>query len=172
MSHTVGIDLSSFAVDLVKLDEERNRAEWVRVVLPEQPKKSRDPAWHRTLALPSLMPPSSWWDDVYLVAVEAPYGTRQPGTNAILNRVVGAILASVPARLREPNTLWLVRPDEWKGELGLKGKPTVDELLALLPGLTIRGVSAEPEAGGQDRLDALAVALYARQVNARALEAA
>ena len=164
MSSVVGIDLSSFAVDLVRLDETENNAEWERVTLVGKI------AWDRTLELPEAMPAASWYDDVYLVAIEAPYGSRQPGTTAILNRIVGAIVATLPSALRVPERCWIVRPDEWKTELALKKKPTTEDIERLLPGLTIQGPQTTLFLQGpQDQWDALCLALYARRVNARAV---
>jgi hypothetical protein len=127
VSAVVGIDLSTRALDLVKLDESSNRAEWVRCELEGKT------AWERTLQVRdsviggSVLRWCQWWDDVYLVAVEAPYGHGSD----LLNRVVGAIAASLPARLRAPERCWIVRPDEWKRGLGLKAKPSFTDLVVM-----------------------------------------
>jgi hypothetical protein len=159
-----GIDLSSRAIDLVRLDETQPVATHRRVSLEAAGKTST--AWERTLLLPALMPRSSWWDDVYLVAIEAPYGVG-PGTVAVLNRVVGAIAASLPARLRVPERCWIVRPDEWKQWLGVpaSAKPTADDVYRL--GLRLTGDWPDT----QDARDALCVAYWAREINASALAA-
>jgi hypothetical protein len=162
MSSVVGIDLSSRALDLVELPEDSNRAVHYRVNL-EQDRRSS--SWERTLLLPSLMPPGSWWDMVYLVAIEAPYGAGT-GTIAILNRIVGAVAASLPAALQRPERCWVVRPDEWKRELGIAGKPTDRDLERL--GLAM----ASPEPTTQDARDAACLAYFARETNARAISAA
>jgi len=144
VSSVVGIDLSSRAIDL------------------EQAVGKRATAWERTLALPGLMPSASWWDDVYLVAIEAPYGAGT-GTIAILNRVLGAVAASLPTGLQRVERAWIVRPDEWKGRLGLRGKPSAADIAAL--GLILSG----EHAGTQDARDALCIAFYARELNAQGL---
>jgi len=161
VSVVVGIDLSSRQLDLVDLDETSSFAEHHRISLELEKSAT---AWQRTLALPDLMPSASWWDEVYLVAIEAPYG-HGTGTVAILNRVVGAVVASLPGWLREPYRCWIVRPDEWKGWLGLKGKPSADDIAAL--GLELTGDHPET----QDARDAACLAYYARELNARALSA-
>lgn len=174
MSAVVGIDLSSKALDLVKLDEDSNRAEWVRCEL-----HGKD-AWERTLHVREnlyLGPPRTgdmflrerFWDDVYLVAIEAPYGSGQPGTQAILNRVVGAVAASLPAHLRAPERCWIVRPDEWKAHHGLKGKPTTLDLVRLVGTSKPFNVVAADE---QNARDAYCLAMYCRDTNAAAIRQA
>jgi len=165
VSTVVGIDLSSRQLDLARLDETHDRVTHLRVDLEQAGKRST--AWQRTLALPRLMPGATWWDDVYLVAIEAPYGTGT-GTVAILNRVVGALIAGLPPRLRAPERCWLVRPDEWKSWLRLnpRTKPSPELILEL--GLELEG----PYSGSQDARDATCVAYYARETNARAVSAA
>ena len=155
MSAVCGIDLSSRQIDLARLDETSNHADHTVINLEQAGKQAT--AWDRTLLVRALMPPSSWWDEVYLVALEAPYGLGT-GTVAILNRIVGAIAASLPEPLQRPERCWLVRPDEWKGWMGVRGKPSGDDLARL-------GLIA-PQT--QDGRDALCIAYYAREVNARA----
>lgn len=186
MSRVLGVDLSSFALDLVALDEDTNRAEWRRVVLPPARKKSPTPAWERLLALPSLMPHHSWYEDIFLVAIEAPYGSNQGGTQASLNRTVGAVAASLPSDLRVPERCWIVRPDEWKRHCGIgaKAKPTWDDLARLTPAGTwlvqeadvastsaFHGGTHLPEDDRwQNARDAFCLAHYARETNALAVE--
>lgn len=177
MSAVVAIDLSSRALDLVKLDETSSRAEWVHVELA-----GKD-AWERTLGIRNALAEygehfrifrdESWWDDVYLVAIEAPYGRGQAGTQAVLNRVVGAVAASLPARLRDPGMCWIVRPDEWKNGLGLKAKPDVEDIARVTGGdWELHGPPGiyldDPIA--QNGRDALAIALWARNTHAEATQ--
>jgi hypothetical protein len=159
--NVVGIDLSSRAIDLVRLAESSGLASHERIDL-EQATGKRATAWERTLALPALMPAASWWEDVYLVAIEAPYGAGT-GTIAILNRVLGAVAAGLPASLQHPERAWIVRPDEWKGRLGLNRKPSAADIAEL--GLVMLGEHADT----QDARDALCVAYYARELNAQGL---
>ena len=122
------------------------------------------------------MPSSGYFEDVYLVAIEAPHGRGEAGTQAKLNQVAGAIVARLPRQLREPNRCWLVRPDEWKTGLGLKAKPTDEDVRRLCPDHVIHSASAnQPLPAGdawQNVLDALCLALWARTVNQQAVEAA
>jgi hypothetical protein len=159
VSAVCGFDLSSKAVDIVCLDAESNRAEWLRVELVG----SR--AWDRTLALREAMPGPSWYEErgVFLCAIEAPYGRGQAGTQAVLNRVVGAVAASLPARLRTPERCWVVRPDEYRTGLGLKGKPGYKDV-GLLSG-------GEFWNDDQNARDAYALAMWARDTNAKAVAA-
>jgi len=163
MADVVGVDLSSRALDLARLDERGSLVRCTRVDLETAGKRAT--SWERTLALPALIPAEPWWDDVYLVAIEAPYGLGT-GTVAILNRIVGAVVASLPRRLQRPERCWVVRPDEWKGSLGLHGKPTEHDVGAL--GLELAGEHAQT----QDARDAACLAYFAREVLARAVSAA
>jgi hypothetical protein len=163
VSSAVGIDLSSRQLDLVKLDEQ-NIATHLVVDLELIGKRAT--AWERTLALRDLMPTGDWWDEVYLVAIEAPYGAG-PGTVAVLNRVVGALAASLPKRLRMSNRCWIVRPDEWKTRLNIQGKPSEQDLLRLPLILWTN----RPAPATQDARDALCLAYFARETNEQALRA-
>lgn len=176
MSGTVGIDLSTKALDLVKLAEEGSRAEWVRCELA-----GKD-AWERTLGLRESMARrdvdapmfgSHFWDDVLLVAIEAPYGPSQRAIST-LNRIVGAVAASLPAHLRSPDRCWVVRPDEWKAGLGLKGKPTWLDLDAIAPENELWNVSCEGRLDDewQNARDAYCIALFARNELERGIPAA
>lgn len=170
--NVVGIDLSTRAIDLVKLAENSNEATWVRCEL------TGATAWERTLQVRDQLAwgkvglAAGFWDDVYLVAIEAPYGRGQPGTNALLNRVVGAVMASLPAALRHPERCWLVKPDEWKTGLGLKAKPTHGDLQDLAPDIDWFLHQHKPIARDENARDAYCMAKWARDTNARAVEKA
>lgn len=167
MSAVVGVDLSSRALDLVKLDESSNRAEWVRVELA-----GKD-AWERTLAVRDALPPDDpagiiyegdFWGDVYLVAIEEPRGRGQLRTNAVLNRVVGAVAASLPARLRVPERCWVVRPDEYRTGLGLRHntKPSTGDLVRITGHLYDLFAPLFPGMDDQNARDAYCLAMWAR----------
>jgi hypothetical protein len=106
----------------------------------------------------------SFWEDVYLVAIEAPMGF---GSNA-LDRVVGAIAASLPADLRKPERCWIVQPQEWKAALGLKAKPTAEDITRLAPGALLERADID-RAYLQHGYDAYCIAKFARDENAKAL---
>jgi hypothetical protein len=158
----LGVDLSSHAIDFAKVDENENTCRWSRCIL-----EGKD-AWTRTLSIGNLRGDGITFEDVFLVAIEAPYGRGQAGTNAILNRVVGALAAVLPPRLRTPGTCWCVRPDEWKQGLGLKGKPTADDVARLLE--PAHDWEAIPD--DQNARDAACLALWARDLNAAGIAAA
>lgn len=158
---TLGIDLSSHAIDFAAVDENKDSVRWSRVLL------TGANAWARTLDIGNLSRDDLTFDGVYLVAIEAPYGRGQSGTQAILNRVVGAVATALPSHLRVPERCWIVRPDEWKNGLGLKGKPTREDIARLL-----RPMHAWEEIpDDQNARDAACLALYARNLNANAIAA-
>jgi hypothetical protein len=150
----VGVDLSTHAIDLIRLDENTNKAEWVHLELigPN--------AWERTRAVRYAMPTRSWWDDVFLVAIERPMGFA----SGALARVQGAVLASIP----ETVTAWDVQPQTWKAALGIKArtKPVWADFPPVRLDASHGGVWDGTGAIAQDALDALGVALWARDLNA------
>lgn len=166
MSHVLGIDLSSFAVDLVQLDETTNTAEWTRVALDGKT------ASERLRDLRTKWPTGSYFDDIYLAAIEIPYGRGQSGTLAKLNRVFGAVVTALPAGL----PLWEVGPHEWKKELGMREKPAAADLSRIAPDWRIEHAWKPSlkkwDETQQNGRDAFCLALYARQVNQRGLDAA
>lgn len=164
MSAVAAIDLSTKALDIVTIDVDTLESDWTRIPL------QGGNAWDRTLALRDAMPPAHLWDDVALVCIEAPYGRGQAGTNALLNRVVGAVAASLPHHLRKPDRCWIVRPDEWKTGLNLTGKPSA---LDLGPhgyqGFDTRNTDATLAGDQQDARDAWALAYWTlRQLDQQA----
>lgn len=154
MSYAVGIDLSSLAIDLVRLDENTNQAQWRRVAL------EGETAWERTRTVREAMPCWAWWDDVYLAAVETPF----PDQQGVLRRVQGAVLASIPG----PVLVWEANAGQWKRHLGLPGNASKEAVAVAVSERFAFGVPDWP----QDALDALAVALWARDVNAAAVRRA
>jgi hypothetical protein len=68
----------------------------------------------------------TWWDDVYLVAIEAPWSHGQPGTLAKLSRVFGAVTMCIPPRIQ----VWEVDPQAWRTELGLPANAPKDAVAA------------------------------------------
>jgi Holliday junction resolvasome RuvABC endonuclease subunit len=108
-----GIDISSFAVDLVFLDEETNHARWRKVRLDTGPGNAFD----RCRRVRALMPPiSAWEDQVLTAAIEKPMSVSFNAA-APLMRVQGAVIACLPRSM----PLAELRPDEWKTACGLKG---------------------------------------------------
>lgn len=155
MSSVVGIDFSTHAIDLVKLDETANVGTWTRIPM------DGGSAWDRTRKLPLMMPRASWWDDVYLCAIESP---KSAGFKVatVMHRVQGTVMACVPSAV----WMWEVTPAEWKGHLGIKAslKPGWGDF-PFVP-------SFDCDEWEQDALDAFGVALFARETNQKALDAA
>jgi Holliday junction resolvasome RuvABC endonuclease subunit len=164
LSCVLGIDLSSHAIDLVLLDETTNHATWHFVDL------GAGTALDRLRRIPAVMPKQSWYDDIYLAAIEAPYGRGHTGTLAKLSRVFGAIAATLPQALE----VWEVTPGQWRKTLGLPGnapKSEIREAIWKLPdGPSFTGLH-ENDGPTQDALDAYAIAYYARNTNQRGIAA-
>lgn len=173
MSTCAGIDLSSRAIDIVKLDEDTNQAEWFRFELEGAS------AWERTRQVRDRLPGSSWWEDVYLAAIETPF----PDQQGVLRRVQGAVMASIPPAV----LVWEANAAEWKRELALKGKPSWDDLYWIAPGwvmqfppvfqnawdgFVMRPLAELNDPEHQNARDAYCIALWARETNRRGIEAA
>ena len=103
------------------------------------------------------MPQPGWYEahGVYLVAIERPFSASR---NDVVRLVEGCVLGEIPHGL----DVWEIAPQTWKAHIGFrgKGKPS----LADFP--TLDTYPFLPEDWPQDALDALGVALYARDTNA------
>ena len=167
MSSYVGIDLSTHAVDLVKLDEESDRAEWVRVPLTGETAVDRARSY-RWIDAPPIQGArtwnSWWWDDVILCALEDPAGR---GDTRKIARVQGVVLATIPARVHT----WVLQPAEWRKACGLPGncpKESVREWTTRLWYGPLDDVKrCVPDDWPQDACDAYAIAYAARAINER-----
>lgn len=153
MPSVVGIDLSTRAIDLVLLDENANEATHRRIEL------AGDSAFERCRDIRDKMPAASWYDQVYLIAIERPFSQSR---NDTVRLAQGAILATLPRH----TPVWEVAPQTWKAHLKFKGRGK--------PGWADFPFTPSADAGvwPQDALDALAVALYARDTNAAGIQAA
>jgi hypothetical protein len=161
-----GIDVSTRAVDIIKLPLDGDNARWDRYEL-EGPT-----ALERATCLPEILPRGTYWDDVALVALERPYG---PGRDILfhLHLVVGAVIAALPARLRPP---WLMHPTEWRKACGMPGNAHKDAVRAWATvkrtrhtieksELWSRAYYEEPRMWPQDACDAYCIAYAARALN-------
>lgn len=153
--NVLGIDLSSKAIDLVLLDENENRASWTRIEL-EGPT-----AFERARDVAEKMPQPAWYEahGVYLCAIERPFVSHGQD---VIRLVQGAVLAEIPRGLH----VWEVSPSQWKKKVGLpiREKPGWQQF----QGFRLEGFGDWT----QDAFDALGVALYARDLNARGIEIA
>jgi hypothetical protein len=148
--NVLGVDLSSRFLDLVLLDENANRASWTRLTL-EGPT-----AFERARDVAGKMPQPGWYEahGVYLIAVEMPESRFVKSLRALLP-IFGAVTAALPTGL----PVWSLAPADWKRPMGLgNAKPTPDNF----PDFDVANWS-------QDSLDALAVAKFARDLNAKAI---
>ena len=171
MSSYVGVDLSTRFVDLVKLDEESDRAEWVRVPLVgenaiDRARSYRDKVdflgWSKR-SDGTVQFHSEWWDDVILCALEDPAGR---GDTRKIARVQGVVIATIPSRVH----VWTMAPSEWRKACGLPGNCSKHDVARFAaarwqPIDAMRNVT-------QDALDAWAIAYAARAINQTQEEAA
>ncbi len=185
MSSYVGVDLSTHFVDLVKLDEESDRAEWVRVPLVGENAIDRARSYrNRTIDREEWITPRpsrDWWDDVILCALEDPAGR---GDTRKIARVQGVVIATIPARVQ----VWTLQPAEWRKACGLPGncskeqvkewsdaKRTTTDKVTVRNGDRIRVDFSTMEKlvlWPQDACDAYAIAYAARAINQTQEEAA
>jgi hypothetical protein len=160
-----GIDYSSEAIDVVRLELDTDEAVWTRLLLDSTGQLG---ALERARRVRTVMPARGAWadDGVVTIALEDPRGPTFKGSIP-LARVQGALLACLPAPGQDPDALVLTT-QEWKMACGLGGnakKPVVREwALKTWPNL--------PDRYTQDALDAYAIAWAARSICERAAHAA
>lgn len=166
MSSYVGVDLSTHNVDLVKLDEDSDRAEWVRVPLVGENAIDRARSYSSQRAYGQNII-GQWWDDVILCALEDPAGR---GDTRKIARVQGVVIATIPSRVH----VWTLQPAEWRKACGLPGNCSKE-----LVGRWVDRHRVDACAHGegialweQDACDAYAIAYAARAINQTQEEAA
>lgn len=118
MSLVVGIDVSSFAVDIIAIPSEDGY--WREGWTPRWThcRLEGSDAFDRTRTVGQVVPgrAASFWDDVLAVGIEEPAG-RNPGFSF---RVQGAVLSQIPAhKLVEK---WM--PSQWRKAVGMPGNAT------------------------------------------------
>jgi hypothetical protein len=111
-----GIDLSSFFVDVVLVDQDTGRVDWHRYPLGSDG-DAFDRARQVRLVMPG--PTSELWDDVLAIGIEDPAGRH--GVIPLV-RVQGAILACLPAA----TLVNAYKPARWKFLAGMPGGATKD----------------------------------------------
>lgn len=155
--NVAGIDVSSFAIDIVLLDDDTDAARWYRI------NSDRATPFERARRIAALFPRTSWWDDrgVYLVGIEDPYSASK-GVAKALGIATGTVAARLPARL----TVIQTAPTEWKRLYTGKANASKDDVRLL--GCEVAGRADWP----QDAYDALGIACAVRELNNNAIEAA
>ena len=148
----VGIDLSSHAIDIVKIDQHAYQGiTWLHVDLGK-----KGDAFERTRLVAELMSycdgvVCEFRDDVIAIGIEEPFGKGHLSTAAGY-RVQGAVLACLP-----PSTLvypWA--PATWKKQIGIGGNADKAKIM----GWAIAKENAQRRSWGypQDVADALGIA--------------
>lgn len=159
-----GIDYSSTAIDIVRLELESDEAAWEAIALDESGKLE---ALERARHVWALMPSRGAWadDGVVTIALEDPRGPTFKGSIP-LARVQGAILACLPGPSRDPDVLPLTT-QEWKMACGLGGNCKKE----LVRAWVLRTWPNLPAHHTQDALDAYAIAWAARSICEKAAAA-
>lgn len=145
-----GIDLSTFAVDVVKVPLDQGPPQWHRFPL------TGSDAFERARSVRDAMPGSSsvFWDDVLAVGIEEPAG-RNPG---VIFRVQGAVLARIPTHLLVEKLM----PSQWRRLVGLPGNASKADVRSHA---TLNGVGRLNDGTfvwPQDACDAWCIALATR----------
>jgi hypothetical protein len=161
-----GIDYSSEAIDVVRLELDSDEARWDRILLDTT---GRLNALDRARLVRDRMPARSAWadDGVVTIALEDPRGPTFKGSIP-LARMQGAILTCLPHPGWKPPVLPLTT-QEWKMACGLGGnckKELVREWVLRRWSLTNL-----PDRYTQDALDAYAIAWAARSLCEKAAAA-
>lgn len=161
----VGADLSTFAIDLVRLDYDTDQAEWHRVDLGD----AKTPKLDRIRNIGHRMPRGQWWDDVGLVGIERPAGKFGVADVAA---AYGAVLARIPERV----AVFQFRPAEWRKACGLPGNCSKLDVAEWVGRKRIGAEWASsrtiPRSWNSDACDAYAIAYAARAINQTQEEAA
>jgi hypothetical protein len=142
--YVVGVDVSSFAIDIVGLPLDGD--EPVRVTsIPVKGAR----ALERAQAAPARIPSGSAWDEVVAVAIERPYG---PGGDTLfaLHLMVGAVIAALPERLLPAE---LLHPASWRKRAGLHGHASKLDVKRY-----VRAMHPPAEHWKQDTCDAYCIA--------------
>jgi Holliday junction resolvasome RuvABC endonuclease subunit len=146
-----GIDFSTFAVDVVLLDEDSDAATWHRAALDGQ--DAFDRARDVRRAMRDL---SHIWDDVLACGIEQ---TQMRGSGMAsaysLYRVQGAVLACIPPMMLVQPLI----PAAWRKTVGLKGNATkLDVAEWVIHNAPLEIADKWP----QDAMDAYCIALATR----------
>jgi Holliday junction resolvasome RuvABC endonuclease subunit len=117
-----GIDLSSFAIDIVLIPQVgEGKFQWIHVDLGK-----KGDAFDRSRLVRDAMPARTHeiWDDVNGIGIEEPFGKGQLSTAAVY-RVQGAVIGCLPTKtLLHP---WA--PATWKQRIGIGGNANKMDIL-------------------------------------------
>jgi Holliday junction resolvasome RuvABC endonuclease subunit len=150
-----GIDFSTKAIDVVLLNDDTDHATWHRYTITH-----KQGAFYAARQVNDAMPTSSFWDQVWLAAIEDPYSNSR-GTAKALGMIRGAVLASIPTRL----PILPTAPQEWKRVFC--GNPSASKT-DVKDAAIRRGF--DPADAAQDAYDAYGIAWAIRKLNHDAIE--
>lgn len=152
-----GLDISSFAVDVVLLEEESDAAEWHRFEL------DGGTPFERTRSLRAVFPSRSFWEDagVYLAGIEDPH-SRFPHVAKAMGLVTGGVAALLPRDLCVIQTA----PKEWKRIF--TGNANAEKQLVRQHAMA-RGFDVDIRASS-DAFDAYGIAWAVRALNNEAIQ--
>lgn len=114
----VGVDVNAQEVNLVSVDLDTMEATQHLLVGAER-------AFETARLMTTMMPHSSWWDDVALVAVERPSG-RFKNVIYAQGLVIGAVLAIIPNRI----VVQTFVPANWRRLIDLPGNASKEMVQA------------------------------------------
>jgi Holliday junction resolvasome RuvABC endonuclease subunit len=149
VSLVAGIDFSTFAVDVVLLDEDTMEATWRRYEL-----EGHDPFERAKDVTRAYEDGLNAWDDVLAVGIEEPPYVNNHKTLRDLARVQGAILARLPRNLMVQE--WA--PSQWRKEVGLPGNASKELVSVYVTGERVLAEKKD-DRWPQDAADAYCIAL-------------
>lgn len=158
----VGIDFSTHAIDLVTIPEEADgrAAAWARRRLDN----GRDhDAFIAAMRVRDALPPRAHWRDsgVTTIAIERPW-SRQLKSIAVLMRIQGAILATLPPT---GITVMELHPQTWKKETIGRSNASKDQVAEWARAeLATGSVTPPDDRWPQDAYDAYCIARAARTI--------
>jgi hypothetical protein len=154
----VGIDFSTFAVDIVLLEEDSNHARHLRRRLDLGPGKAID----RTRRVRDAMPARGAWRDagVTAIGIEEPFSRATMGGQVPLLITLGAIVATLPRDL----PLALLRADDWRKACGLPIRGQRDQLKQASIGFAERAWAKPPLPLDDNVADAFGIAWATRHL--------
>jgi hypothetical protein len=158
-----GLDISSYAVDLVLLDEETDAATWQRFSL------AGATPFERTRTLRDVFPTRYFWEEhgVYLFAVEDPH-SRFPHAAKAMGLVTGGVAALLPREAVVVQTA----PKEWKRIFTGNANATKDAVAERAIDLWTESGAPVPYCDGEDdnTWDAYGIAWAVRKLNDDAIQ--